>query len=143
MKINIVYESKFGNGKKMIEELAGILTEKKQEVKLFPVTETKIDDLPGADLYIFSTPTRQFMLPRAMKNFLKRFQLPAGEAKYALMTTFLDPRTIALRKMEALLESKAMKKAANNFKVKALGLKGPLEDYKDRLEKFAEEILKD
>ena len=142
MKINIVDESKFGNGKKMIEELAGILKEKKHEVKSFPVTETKIDDLPAADLYIFSTPTRQFMLPRAMGNFLKRFQPPNSEAKYALMTTFLDPRTIALRKMDAMLESKSMVKAANDFKVKAMGLKGPLEDYKDRLGKFAEELLK-
>ncbi len=143
MKINIIYESKFGNGKKMVEELAGILKEKKQEVKLLPLLETKIDDLPEADLYIFSTPTRQFMLPRAMGAFLKRFQPPAGDTKYALMTTFLDPRTIALKKMEAILKSKDMEKAANDFKVKTLSLKGPLEDYKTRLEEFAEELLKE
>lgn len=143
MKINIVYESKFGNGKKMLEELAGILNEKKHEVKLFLVTKTKIEDLPEAGLYIFSTPTRQFMLPPAMNSFLKKFEPPEGKSKYALMTTYLDPRTIALRKMEAILETKEIEKAAEGFKVKALGLKGPLEDYKERLEKFAEELLKE
>ena len=143
MKINIVYESKFGNGKKMVEELAGILNEKKQEVKLFPVTKTKIEDLPEAGLYIFSTPTRQFMLPPAMNSFLKKFEPPANKTKYALMTTYLDPRTIALKKMEAILKTKEIEKAADGFKVRTLGIKGPLEDYKSKLGKFADELLKE
>ena len=64
MKINIIYESQFGNGKKVVEELAVLLEEKDQEVALFPVAEIKPDKLPAADLYVFSTPTRKFMLPR-------------------------------------------------------------------------------
>ncbi|MCK5566874.1 MAG: flavodoxin family protein [Actinomycetia bacterium] len=143
MKINIIYESQFGNGKKVVEELAAILEEKGQDVSLFPVAEIRPDELPAADLYIFSSPTRKFMLPLTMKRFIKRFDPPSEDIKYALMTTFMDPRTIALKKMEALMSVKGIKKAADDFKVKALGLKGPLEDnYGARLEKFADELIK-
>lgn len=143
MNINIIYESQFGNGKKVVEELAAILEEKNQDVSLFPVAEIRPDELPAADLYIFSSPTRKFMLPLTMKRFIKRFDPPSEDIKYALMTTFMDPRTIALKKMEALMSVKGIKKAADDFKVKALGLKGPLEDnYGARLEKFADELIK-
>lgn len=143
MNINIIYESQFGNGKKVVEELAAILEEKDQDVSLFPVAEIRPDELPAADLYIFSSPTRKFMLPLTMKRFIKRFDPPSEDIKYALMTTFMDPRTIALKKMEALMSVKGIKKAADDFKVKALGLKGPLEDnYGARLEKFADELIK-
>jgi len=143
MKINIIYESQFGNGKKVVEELAVILEEKDQEVTLFPVTETKPEELPAAELYIFSSPTRKFMLPRNIGNFIKSFTPPLEDTKYALMTTYMDPRTIALRKMDALLKKKGIEKAADDFKIKILGLKGPLEDnYSDELKKFADELIK-
>ena len=59
------------------------------------------------------------------------------------MTTYMDPRTIALKKMEALMKRKKIKKAADDFKIKILGLKGPLEDdYSDGLRKFADDLIK-
>ena len=142
MKINIIYESQFGNGKKVVEELAAILEEKDQKVDLFPVAEIKPDKLPDADLYIFSSPTRKFMLPRNIGNFVKNFTPPSEDTKYALMTTYMDPRTIALKKMDALMKKKGIEKAADDFKVKILGLKGPLEEYGTELKKFADELLK-
>ncbi len=143
MNINIIYESQFGNGKKVVEELAAILEEKGQKVTLFPVAEIKPDELPAAELYIFSSPTRKFMLPRNIGNFVKTFTPSSEGAKYALMTTYMDPRTIALRKMDALLKKKGIKKAADDFKIKVLGLKGPLEKYSTGLRKFADELLND
>ena len=143
ININIIYESQFGNGKKVVEELAAILEDKDQKVGLFPVTEIEPDKLPVAELYIFSSPTRKFMLPRNMGNFIKRFTPPSKDTKYAFMTTYLDPRTIALKKMEALMKKKDMIKAADDFKIRVLGLKGPLkEGYRESLEKFADELLK-
>jgi len=143
MNINIIYESQFGNGKKVVEELAAILEEKGQKVTLFPVAEIKPDELPAAELYIFSSPTRKFMLPRNIGNFVKTFTPSSEGAKYALMTTYMDPRTIALRKMDALLKKKGIEKAADDFKIKVLGLKGPLEEYGTGLRKFADELLND
>jgi len=143
MNINIIYESQFGNSKKVVEELAAILEKNGQDVDLFPVAETKPGELPIADLYIFSSPTRKFMLPRNMGRLIKEFIPPSEDTKYALMTTYMDPRTIALKKMEALLKKKKIKKAADDFKIKVLGLKGPLEEnYSDGLRKFAGELIK-
>lgn len=143
MNINIIYESRFGNGKKVVEELAAILENKDQKVDLFPVAEIEPDKLPVAELYIFSSPTRKFTLPRNMGNFIKRFTSPSKDTRYAFMTTYMDPRTIALKKMEALMKKKDMIKAADDFKIKVLGLKGPLkEGYRENLEKFADELVK-
>ena len=144
MKINIIYESHFGNGKKIVDELSKILRSKNQDVELFFVKDTSSEKLPIADLYIFSSPTRKFALPPDISNFLDNFNPPTNNIKYALMTTYLDPRTIALKKMTAKLDKKEIKKAANDFKVRVAGLKGPIkEDYIDRLEVFAEELLKE
>ena len=143
MKINIIYESHFGNGKRIIDELTRILKSKDQDVKLFSVKETSPKEIPSADLYIFSSPTRKFTLPPDISNFIDNYIPPKNNAKYALMTTYLDPRTIALKKMTAKLDGKKMKKAANDFKVRAAGLKGPIkEDYLDRLLVFSEELIK-
>ena len=143
MNINIIYESQFGNGKKIVEELAVILEDKDQKVGLFPVTEIEPDKLPVAELYIFSSPTLKFTLPRNMGNFVKKFTPPSKDTKYAFMTTYMDPRTIALRKMEVLMKNKDMIKATDDFKIRVLGLKGPLkEGYGENLEKFADKLLK-
>ena len=142
MKINIIYASWFGNGKKVVEELAEILGEKNQEVKLFSILEKSADIIPEADLYIFSSPTRKFNLPANVKEFISSFVPPKSQALYALMTTYMDPRTIALKKMESILNSKGMLKAVDDFKIKSLGIKGPLEnDYIEKLRAFAEEIM--
>lgn len=144
MKINIIYESHFDNGKKIVDGLSKILRSKNQDVELFPVKNTTPDNLRIADLYIFSSPTRKFALPPDISNFLDNFNPPTNNIKYALMTTYLDPRTIALKKMTAKLDKKEIKKAANDFKVRVVGLKGPIkEDYIDRLAVFAEELLKE
>jgi flavodoxin len=143
MKINIIYASWFGNGKKVVEELAEILIEKNQDVKLFSIMEKSADIIPEADLYIFSSPTRKFSLPPNVEEFISSFIPPKSQTHYALMTTYLDPRTIGLRKMETILNSKDMLKVVSDFKVKSLGLKGPLENnYNEKLRAFAEEIVK-
>jgi flavodoxin len=143
MKINILYASWFGNGKKVVEELAEILLKKNQDVKLFSIMEKSNEIIPDADLYIFSSPTRKFSLPVNVKNFINSLTLPKSQIYYALMTTYLDPRRIALKKMEAILNLKGMVKAVDDFTVRSLGLKGPLEnDYNKKLVAFAEEIVK-
>lgn len=142
MKINIVYASWFGNGEKIVKELAEILKARGQEVILFRVNEKVMDNLPFADLYIFSSPTRKFALPPEMKKSIENFSLNSEGAKYALITTYLDPRTIGLKKMESLLEKKKMVKAVSDLRIKVKSLKGPLgEGYKIKLNKFAEEII--
>lgn len=142
MRINIVYESKFGNGKKMLDELAQLLKDKKNEVEFFKFTETDPADLPAADLYIFHSPTRQFMLPIGVRSFVKKFNPPAEKTKYALSTTYMDPRTIALKKIDAFLQKKGMVKAIEDLKIKTLDIKGPLEEYSPIIKDFADRLIK-
>ncbi|MBM3701284.1 MAG: hypothetical protein FJW68_10305 [Actinobacteria bacterium] len=143
MKIIIMYASWFGNGKKVVDELAEVLQSGKygdNQVEIFDILAGATLKEIQADLYIFSAPTRKFSLPPEVKNFITGLNIPSGKP-YALITTYLDPRTIALKKMEALLNDKGMVKAAESLKIRARSLKGPLEEgYRDRLEEFAKTI---
>jgi flavorubredoxin len=143
VKIGIIYASWFGNGKRLVEKLAEILAEKHHDVMLLSLMEESAGIVPDADLYIFSSPTRKFSLPKNVKNFVSGFVPPRNGTHYALMTTYMDPRTIGLKKMQAILDSKGMRKVADDCRIKSLGLKGPLEnDYAQKLMAFAERITK-
>jgi hypothetical protein len=77
-----------------------------------------------------------------MKKFLKKAQIEGKESKYALMATYMDPKTKTLEKMEALLSPKGMTKASDGLKIKVTGMKGPLEEgYEQKLDEFATSIL--
>ena len=71
MKINITYHTKFGNGKKCVDYLNGVLVSKGHETAVFSVLEAKPDSLPPVDLYIFSSPTHIGKPSGKMKKFLK------------------------------------------------------------------------
>lgn len=144
MKICIAYESKYGNGKKCVEHLQGVITKKGHDVEICSVREIKPKSLPQADFYIFSTPTHIGGPPRKMKKFLKNLEIKQEGVKYALMTTYLDPKTKALQIMEKLLQCKEMTKVSDGLKIKVTGMKGPLEsDYEKKLDTFAQDILEE
>jgi flavodoxin len=142
MKILILYESRFGNGKKLSEELAAILNGKAQDAEAISIHDVRPGDLSAADVYVFSSPTRIFMLPISMRRFIRGFSPKADGSRYALMTTYMDPKARALKVMEKLIGTKKMAKAAGDLKVRISDIKGPLEEgYRDKLEKFADDIL--
>ncbi len=132
-----------GTVKRSSKNSQKILIEKRQTVKVFSLMEGPIGTIPDADLYIFSSPTRAFSLPTNVKEFIGNFMPPKEQTRYALMTTYMDPRTISLKKMATVLDAKGMLKAAADLKIKSLGLKGPLEkEYGKKLAAFTDEILK-
>lgn len=69
MKICIIYESKYGNGKKCMEYLQDILTGDSHDVDLFSVREKDPVSMPEAELYIFSAPTHVGNTAGRMKKF--------------------------------------------------------------------------
>jgi len=142
MKINIIYESRFGNGKKMLGELAQLLKDRGQEVELFRFTETDPGSIPEAGLYLFHSPTRQFMLPLGVRSFVRRFTPPSEKTGYALSTTYMDPRTIALKKMDAYLKKKNMVKVTGDLRIESMGLQGPLEEYGEKIRDFADRLIR-
>ncbi|UCF11963.1 MAG: hypothetical protein JSW06_07955 [Thermoplasmatales archaeon] len=143
MKICIVYESKFGNGKGCMEYLQGVMSKKDHDVKMFSVREIEPTSLPLADLYIFSSPTQIGSPAGKMKKFLKKLEILQKDAKYVLVVTHLNPRANTLEKMERLLLSKEISRVTEGLMIKVTGMKGPLESgYEEKLDTFAEDILK-
>ena len=104
MKICIAYESKYGNGKKCVEHLQGVISKKGHDVETCSVRETKPGSLPQADVYVFSSPTHVGSPPRKMKKFLKNLEIKQERAKYALIATYMDPKTKTIQKMEEILQ---------------------------------------
>jgi flavorubredoxin len=142
MKVHILYESKFGNGKKLVDYLENVISEKGHEVKSISLRDIKPKSLPQSDLYIFSSPTHVGSPPGIVKKFLKKMDVPGEGKKYALMATYMDPKTKTLEKMETLIQPKGMTKASDGIKIKVNGMKGPLEEgYKEKLDGFASKIF--
>ncbi|MBC7081372.1 MAG: flavodoxin family protein [Thermoplasmatales archaeon] len=137
MKVCIIYDSKYGNGKKCIDYISELIG-KKHKVEIFSADEVKPQNIE-ADLYIFSSPTHIGSPTRKIKKILKK--ISKENAKYALMTTCIDEKTKSIEKMEKILSKKGMKKVAD-VKIKVNGIKGPLEsNYKEKIEEFLKKIL--
>lgn len=142
VKVHILYESKFGNGKKCANYLGNVISEKGHEVNTLSIRDIKQKSLPQSDMYIFSSPTHVGKPPGKVKRFLKKMEVPGEGIKYALMTTYVDPETKTLEKMDEQIKSKGMTKVGKGIKIQVRGMKGPLEeDYEEKLQAFASEIL--
>jgi flavodoxin len=157
MKIAILYESKYGNGKAVVGRLSDKLGASGVQVEVHHIDEVRPKELGAADLYVFSSPTRLGKPIGSMKRFLKRAQLPS-EARYALVATHLvlapdkktgqmpGPEEVAklertLPMMEAILAQKGAKNVATlKLHVNEI-TKLSLEDgWEQRVDAFTEEL---
>jgi len=139
MRINIIYDSKYGNCKNISEYLENSL--ENNNVKKFFVKDTDPDYIRSADLYIFSTPTQMGKATKRMRKFVKNLQIDGQSVKYGLITTYSKEKTDSLKELEGMLKKKGFKKAANNLRFKVQGKKGNLErGYEKDLDKFLEKL---
>jgi len=121
MKYVIVYSSRYGNGKKLVEYLAGKLKEKKAETLIIKTEEANPSAMQSADVYVFSAPAEAFNIHRDMKAFMKNLQ-GMEEKKYALINTH-GMKKSRLDKMEKILSKKKMIKIADvEFHVEGNGV---------------------
>ena len=111
MKYIIVYWSRYGNGKKIVNYLSSKLNDKKVETKIFKTDETNPSKLPEADLYVFSAPTEALNIQKNMRKFIKNLE-GMNEKKYGIINTHAMKRNL-LFKMEKLLSKKNMTKVAS------------------------------
>lgn len=111
MKYVIVYWSRYGNGKKVVDYLAGALKKKAGETQIFKTEEADPTAMPEADLYIFSAPTEVFNIQKNMRNFMKKLE-GMDEKKYGIINTHAMKKN-SLHKMENLLIKKKMVKRAD------------------------------
>ena len=110
MKYVIVYFSRYGNGKKLVEYLTGKLKENNGAVQLFTPDEADPGAMPEADVYVFSAAAEAMSLQRDMKSFMKDLRGMDGR-KYGIMNTH-GMKKDRLDKMERILSKKNMVKLA-------------------------------
>jgi flavodoxin len=138
MKSVIVYWSRYGNGKKVVECLAKRLQEQEEGVQIFKTDEVDPAALPEADRYIFSAPTEAFNIQKNMRKFMKRLEGMEGK-KYGIINTHSMDRNW-LNKMEKLLSKKNMVKIAEvDFQVGDGSQTGDglMEGWEAKIESFA------
>ena len=116
MKYTIVYWSRYGHNKKIVNYLAEKLKEKKAETQILTTDEADPAALPEADLYVFSAAAEAFNLQKNMRTFMKNLEGMSGK-KYGIINTHgMDKNR--LPKMEKLLLKHNMVKVADvDFKV--------------------------
>jgi flavodoxin len=156
VRIEYFHASKYGNGAMVAEEFKKQVAAKGVTVNVHHIKEARPQELPPADLYLFSSPGRIGKPIGGMRRFLKKVNPPAG-TKYAILTTEAAPqpdkktgrmpteeemarwqRIIPI--MNGLLQDKGLVKVAEG-KVLVTGLKGPLEEgWQQKVEAFVARI---
>jgi menaquinone-dependent protoporphyrinogen IX oxidase len=142
MRVEYLHASTYGNGAEVAAEFGRQMAAKGITVHVHHIREARPEELPPADLYLFSSPARFGKPIRTMRRFLKKVELPAG-TKYAILTTEAAahpgpagrvPSEEDMAKwtrvrpiMNEILQGKGLVEVAEG-KVQVTGVKGPLEE---------------
>ena len=139
MKYVTVYWSRFGNGKKLVEYLAGKLKKNRGETHIFKTDEADPTAMPEADVYVFSAATEAMNIQKNMRKFMKNLKGMEGK-KYGIINTY-GMKKDRLDKMEKLLSKKKMIKVAGvEFHVEGDGVQtgnGLMNGWEAKLDEFA------
>ncbi len=157
MSIEYYHASKYGNGAKVAAEFKRIMEAKGITVNVHHVDDAKPQEIPSADLYLFSSPGRFGKPIGDMRHFLKKVNLSPG-SRYALLVTEMNPQPdkntgkmpteeelgrcqLVIPQMNELLQAKGLQNVADG-KIYVTGIKGPLEDgWQGKVEDFTKVIL--
>jgi hypothetical protein len=157
MNIAYYHASKFGNGAIVAEEFKKIMAARGVAVSVKHIRGTNPEDLPAADLYVFSSPGRMGKPKGNARRFLRKISLEPG-TRYAILTTQGAPRPDkktgklpaqeeqdrwerVIPIMNELLEAKGLTKVAEGA-VLVTGMKGPLEEgWQNKVAAFADKIM--
>jgi hypothetical protein len=156
MMIEYVHASRYGNGARVAQEFKHQMEARGAAVTVHHIRDVRPQELPPADLYLFSSPGRMGRPIGGMRRFLKKVDLAPG-TKYALLTTEAAPqpdkktgrmpteeeqaRWQRVRPlMNEALRAKGLTEVAED-RVFVTGVKGPLEDdWQHKVEDFAARI---
>ena len=155
MKIEYYHASKYGNGAMVAEGFKKQMTAKGAAVNIHHVRDVRQNEIPLADLYLFSSPGRFGKPIGDMLHFLRKTNLPPG-TKYTVIATELCPNPVSNRRipnedeigkcqrviliMNQVLQEKGLVKVAEG-KILVTGLKGPLEEgWQRTVEAFVSQI---
>lgn len=156
MNIAYVHASEFGNGAMVAEEFKRVMASKGIAVGIQHIRDARPEEMPPADLYVFSSPGRYGKPIKTARKFLSAVVLPRG-TKYALLTTEMAPKpdkkTGKLPTeeeqakwqrvrpiMNEVLEARGLVKVAEE-KVFVNAIQGPLEQgWQRKVEAFANQL---
>ena len=108
MKFVIIYWTRHGNNKKIVDYLAGKLL---GDVHVFKTEEADPAKMLDADYYIFSSAAEAFRVQINMRKFMKNLNGMEGK-KYGIINTHGMKNNNWLKKMEKSLAKKKMMKVA-------------------------------
>ncbi len=143
MKHVIIYWSRYGNGKRIVEQLSKALGEKGDEVILLSTDEADPTSLPEADIYTFSSPTEMMNVQKNMRKFMKKLGGMEGKT-YGIINTHQMESKNWLPKMEKMLDKKGMtKKAELDILIgkEAKAADGLREGWERKVEEFADRLI--
>lgn len=144
MKCTIIYWSRYGHGKKIVEKLTDRLGKAGIETSNYRPDDVDPQNIPEADVYVFSTPTEMFRIKKEMRTFMNKLENVEGK-NYGIINTHGMKRNW-LKNMEKILKKKSMKKLAEvDFKINKEGTEkgeGLPKNWEDKLDDFAEELIK-
>ncbi len=142
MKSVIVYWSRYGNGKKIVDYLSKKFNEKKVETQIFKTDEIEPHELPSADFYIFSSPTEAFNVQKNMRKFIKNLN-DMNEKKYGVINTHGMNKNW-IYKFDKILLKKNMKKISGiDFRVgkDANTGNGLMSGWESKVDTFVDDLL--
>jgi len=143
MKYVLVYWSRFGHNKKIVEKLSTKLQEKGAKTQILQTNEADPKKMPEADTYIFSASAEAFRVQKNMRNFMKKLEDMSGK-KYGIINTHAMKSKNWLKSMEKLLTKKDMEKIAEiDFIIGKQGQQegtGFVGDWENKINEFSKKI---
>ena len=152
MKGIVVYDTSYGNTRKIAETIAETLKESGIEVDLFDVKDVKKLGAKGYDFLVLGSPTRFGTMSFAIKGFLGKVKSEEWMNKPFAAFDTENPENIerarienkewsAAEKIAEKLREKKMNQLLPVLKALVLGQKGPLvEGEVDRTKDYASEL---
>ncbi|MFX0008106.1 MAG: flavodoxin family protein [Promethearchaeota archaeon] len=145
MKALIVYDTKFGNTKKVAELIAdGIKSVEENEVEINHVNDFDLSKDEVYDLIVIGSPNHAGTYTGKVKKFITKFsKTPIKGKSFAVFDTY-QSKTI-VNKLEKLIHEKIpdMNMALSGLSIKVTGLKGPiLEEDLPKCMEFGKQLTK-
>jgi flavodoxin len=144
-KAIVVYDTKYGNTKKVAEDITSGIEGEGIEVTLKAVKDTTSNEVTQYDLFVIGAPTHIGNAKKDTKKFLKKLKgTNLSSVKFAAFDTRLNnaPKGATI-KIEKLLTELGATKVADGLAIAVTGMKGPLEDASEEKSKsFGSELAK-
>ncbi|MEM3407340.1 MAG: flavodoxin family protein [Nitrososphaerota archaeon] len=141
VKIIVIYESKYGNTKRVAEKIIeGINEIDGIEVSLKELKEVDLKTITDYDLIIIGSPNHMGGPTRGIKSFIDKLgELKLEGKKFAVFDTYMGKDfKKAVEKMEKRISERVpgLKQITSGLSIKVQGMKGPI--VKDEIPKCKE-----